>query len=289
MNGGEDADRLEGGPGIDTYLLSGTLDADTIVDRDGWIYAGANLLTGGSGEKGGPYVSSDGRFRYEFSGDLASAGTLVVNGSLRVEGFRNGDLGIRLAAISARGEVSELATGNEFLGDYLYEPIIVPPDEIIFADPYGNPLPQTRTSSAPGRQETEADFKGTPGNDHFIVGGGNVRVRDRFGGDDWIETGDGNDVAFGGDGNDLLEGGPGRDALAGDAGDDVLIAGTIATRDADLEATDPSSVGQDGDGLFGGVGDDVVYGDARGNVISGGYGSDRIYAGAGDDAVSVDR
>ena len=94
--GGDGTDRLEGGAGSDTYLFAGTLDAETIVDRDGLIYAGDTVLTGGTGLAGAPFRSSDGQFSYEFSGDLAAGGTLVVNGALRVEGFRNGDLGIRL-------------------------------------------------------------------------------------------------------------------------------------------------------------------------------------------------
>ena len=96
LDGGEGADRLEGGAGNDSYLLPDSLEADTIVDRDGQIYAGDSLLTGGLRAESGSYASSDGQFSFDFSGDFSAGGTLLVNGALRIEGFRNGDLGIRL-------------------------------------------------------------------------------------------------------------------------------------------------------------------------------------------------
>ncbi|MEO8145361.1 MAG: hypothetical protein ABI654_14215, partial [Betaproteobacteria bacterium] len=40
--GGEGLDRLEGGAGNDTYIFAAQLEADTIVDRDGQIFAGGS-------------------------------------------------------------------------------------------------------------------------------------------------------------------------------------------------------------------------------------------------------
>lgn len=287
LDGGEGADRLEGGPGIDTYLFAETLDADTIVDRDGRVHAGLTLLNGGSGRRGGPFVSGDGRFSYEFGGDLSVAGTLVINGTLRVEGFRNGDLGIRLVDKLQPAEWMPVAD-TVFLGDFVYRPIRISGTEFLFADVYGNPLPETRAMAAPDRDDVDDEFPGAPGNTHFVMGGGNDLSQDRFGGDDHIELGLGDDSGFGGAGNDVVEGGPGRDIVAGGRGNDWLYAGSAATAAADLDDQAEATRSDGGDLLSGGDGDDTIVGDAEANLIEGGAGSDSIFAGAGDDWIGSD-
>jgi Ca2+-binding RTX toxin-like protein len=280
---GAGADRLEGGPGNDTYRLSAQLEADTIVDTDGLIYAGTQLLTGGTGPEGGPYLSSDGRFTY-----TASGGTLTGNGALRIEGFRNGDLGIRLVTTADLPEATVPVTETVLLGDLIYEPIDVPEGEDIFLDPYGNPLPVTAKEPAPDRPDLDTEFPGTPGNTHYILGGGNDVAQDRHGGDDRLELGAGNDGGFGGAGNDLIEGGPGSDVVAGGRGDDLLIAGTLASIASDLDPSASPALGGTGDTLSGGDGDDVIIGNAEANVIEGGLGRDRIFGGAGGDWIGAD-
>ena len=289
LDGGEGADRLEGGSGNDRYQYAHGLDSDTIVDRDGRVYVGAAALTGGNGEEGGPYISSDGQFSYTFDAGLESEGTLVVSGSLRVEGFRNGDLGIRLTRSEAPGPVSVPDTEAALLGDFIYEPIPVAGSDSIFLDPYGNPYPITRTIEVPGRNEVYAEFPGTPGNTHYVLGGGDDQARDTWGGDDWIELGEGNDVGFGGTGNDLLEGGAGSDALEGGPGDDVLISGTAATLDSDLDDNAIAAPALLTGLLAGGEGNDIIYADAGANIIGGGAGRDLIFAGAGNDWIGADR
>lgn len=279
LSGGPGADRLEGGAGSDTYLFAADLDADTIVDHDGQIYAGTALLTGGNRRDGGAFVSSDGRFRYEFSGDLASAGTLVVNGALRIEGFRNGDLGIRVVEAVAPGAWMPV-TDALLLGDLRHD--------FERFDEYGNALPDSPAIAVPGRVDLDGEFPGTPGNTHFIMGGGNDLVQDRLGGDDRIELGEGDDAGYGGAGNDLVEGGVGRDLVAGGRGDDVLHAGSVATFQADLDERALPTRSDGGDLLSGGDGDDTIFGDAESNLIEGGAGKDQIFGGAGDDWIGAD-
>ena len=289
LDGGEGVDRLEGGAGSDTYRLAASLDADTIIDRDGRVYAGSVVLTGGKGEAGGPYRSSDGAYRYEFTGDLATGGTLVVNGALRVEGFRDGDLGIRLARVPKPGAVLVPETEITLLGDFIHERVRISDMETADADPYGNPLPITRLFAAPGRRDFFGEFPGTPGNTHYVLGGGDDQARDIWGGDDWLELGEGDDVGYVDAGNDLVEGGPGVDILQGGPGDDVLISGAVATLEADLDdsaSADPALVTGF---LSGAEGDDVLYGDAGANLIGGGAGRDLIFAGAGNDWIAADR
>jgi len=279
LSGGDGADRLEGGAGSDTYLFSGALGADTIVDRDGLVYAGNVLLTGGNREEGEAFLSSDGQYSYEFRGDLESEGTLVINGALRVEGFRNGDLGIRLVDGFEPAEWRPI-TDALLLGDISH-------DWEDF-DEYGNILPDIPSNPAPGRQDLDHELPGTPGNTRFSMGGGNDRTQDRLGGDDWIELGSGDDAGFGGSGDDLIEGGPGRDVVAGGRGNDVLYAGSIETFEADLDDQASGTRIDGGDLLSGGDGDDTIFGDAEANLIEGGAGLDQIFAGAGDDWIGSD-
>lgn len=292
LDGGEGVDRLEGGAGKDTYVFVERLDADTIVDRDGLVYAGSTLLTGGTGKDGEPYVSSDGRFSYTFTGDLTAGGTLIVNGALRIEDFRNGDLGIHLSGEAERTAIISPVSGATFLGDFAYardDSDVGGDGQTLLIDVFGNPLPQARREATPDSNDSEV-FQGTPGNDTFILGGGDDFVQDRFGGDDHIDLGEGADIGFGGEGNDLIEGGAGRDVLIGGRGNDTLVASRRETVDEDLaDPVDPDFEGFVGDWLAGGDGDDTVLGDAGGNFIEGGAGRDRIFGGAGSDTIVADR
>ena len=287
LDGGEGIDRLEGGPGRDDYFLPAILEGDTIIDRDGSIYAGAILLTGGAGANG-EYTSSDGRFAYAFSGDLSTGGTLLVNGLLRIENFRNGDLGIRLFGRVEIEGVSVPEAEATLRGDFIYEAFgQVPPDAGLL-DAYGNPAPGTEVEASPDRAEQLAEFPGTPGNTRYRMGGGDDRSGDSLGGDDWIELEAGDDIGYGGDGDDVLEGGIGRDALSGGAGDDILIAGSIATREADLSDSAVAPPTLLAGVLSGDADEDALYGSPEGDVLAGGTGSDEIFGGAGGDWIGAD-
>jgi Ca2+-binding RTX toxin-like protein len=285
LQGGEGADRLEGGQGIDTYLFAAGLDSDTVIDRDGRIFAGSDLLTGGSSAQDGPYLSGDGRFSYAFSGDLDSGGTLLVNGALRVEGFRNGDLGIRLIGGIEPGGVDAPPTEVVLLGDFEYEPDFDIPGDHLARDQYGNLDPARRLGEMPGRIERYSDFPGTPGDTHYVLGGGNDQAADIYGGDDWFELGAGDDTASGGSGNDLLEGGPGNDTLSGGDGDDTVIAGDVAGLAMALDDAALPEAADSVERLSGDEGDDLLIGGPGVDIIAGGPGDDRIFGGAGNDSV----
>ena len=288
LDGGEGSDLLEGGAGDDNYVFEAGFDGDTIVDRDGAIYAGTYLLTGGSGGVGGQFESGDGQFSFSFPGDLASAGTLTINGSLRVEGFRNGDLGIRLVRELEHPDPWIPVAEIDLFGDIEYEDLAVSPGVYITRDQYGNPRLEMHTVPAPGRADLDWEFPGTPGNTHFVLGAGNDISQDVLGGDDYIELGGGDDAGFGGRGNDLVEGGAGKDLVAGGRGDDLLFAGTLATMESDLDEYAIGTGSNGGDYLSGGDGDDTIVGDAENNLIEGGAGRDRIFGGAGHDQIGAD-
>jgi Ca2+-binding RTX toxin-like protein len=136
------------------------------------------------------------------------------------------------------------------------------------------------------------------GNDHISGGTGNDVLRGDKG-DDTVEGGagadaiwagagdkghdrlwggDGNDTIGGGKGGDLAVGGAGRDYLFGGAGDDTLVGG-----DWDGSTTDPSETAANQ--MWGGDGNDVIYGANGGESMGGGLGDDKIYGGGGNDII----
>lgn len=108
--------------------------------------------------------------------------------------------------------------------------------------------------------------------------------------------------ALGADGDDLLRGGPARDLLAGGGGEDIADYSGSRARvfvflpEASMAAIGASRLGAaafgtihmdelapDVEGARGGLGHDVLVGNARDNLLDGGPGDDDVRGGAGDD------
>jgi Ca2+-binding RTX toxin-like protein len=141
-------------------------------------------------------------------------------------------------------------------------------------------------------------------------GGGGDTLRGQ-GGDDTLAGGDGDDRLFGGEGNDRLTAQRDDDVLRGGVGDDrLLIASGDATLDGGLGTDILSLELLTGDGIVvdllagtgghaqvgtwslrgietveGGVGDDIITGDAAANLIAGNGGADRLAGGNGNDTL----
>ncbi|MGE0331943.1 MAG: calcium-binding protein [Ramlibacter sp.] len=99
LEGGTGHDTLLGGKGNDTYVIStGAADRASITDADGKgkVLLGSVTLNGGASMAGGnDWVGADGT-AYHLEGNLQTGGTLVVDGRLTINNFKNGDLGITL-------------------------------------------------------------------------------------------------------------------------------------------------------------------------------------------------
>lgn len=129
---------------------------------------------------------------------------------------------------------------------------------------------------------------------------------------DWLNGGDGDDIIVSGADNDALFGGHGSDILVGGAGDDVLdgdddftaisfdwtitdygnpfdrLFSLIQIESAPAGAADVLYGGAGNDALFGLFGDDQLYGDAGNDTLSGDDGDDELFAGDGDDYLTGD-
>lgn len=160
---------------------------------------------------------------------------------------------------------------------------------------------------------------GLAGNDLLDGGAGNDGLAGNEG-DDWLRGGEGDDLLLGGAGNDTLDGGAGADTLEGGEGDDVYFvdAGDTVTEGENagldivysagsyqlglnveavylLGAADSVAVGNDlsnwiyggagNDSLFGLRGDDLIDGGAGNDGLAGNEGVDWLRGGAGDDTL----
>ncbi len=206
LQGNVGDDRLEGGRGIDTYKYHTGDGFDSILDTDGLgiVEVNGTELTGGRIQGNGVWRSDDKKHVYFFEGDLATGGTLVVDGVARIEHFRQGDLGITLEV-----EVEE--------------PYPVLPDTYHGTEAsewlwLGDVL---RTLSPPTDYEESISIYADNGNDaisaalgsDFIQGGQGNDFINAYTGSDSVQAGTGNDVVFTGSGEDTVDGGPGNDVV----------------------------------------------------------------------------
>ncbi len=105
-----------------------------------------------------------------------------------------------------------------------------------------------------------------------------------------IAGGDGNDTLAGSENDDTLWGGDGDDDIRGRGGNDQLYGGTftggIGVDVIEGDAGDDLIVGGNGaDNLGGGAGNDTVWAGGGSDVVSGGVGDDVLIAGEGGDVV----
>ncbi len=116
-----------------------------------------------------------------------------------------------------------------------------------------------------------ATIVGTPGNDTLIGTPGNDVIAG-LQGNDIIKGAGGDDILCGGIGDDELFGGFGFDVFYGAQGDDLLVASK--------SKTGPDTKGSR---MFGGAGNDEIYGSTGWDRMQGGDGNDRMFGFGGRD------
>jgi Ca2+-binding RTX toxin-like protein len=210
--GGGGNDYLEGGRGFDIYAWDDADGVDSILDVDGQgvLLHNGVAVSGGNGYGYGKYRSDDGFFEF-----LKQDGRLYVNGSVIVEDFENGDLGILL---------------NDQLIAY------APPENLITASKDKSVGTVGDDYFLAGQLQTNPD--GLPGGPLW------GEVFNSLSGSDIVESTDNVGefrVVFGGSGDDELHaiaapyrrssyliGEGGRDFIVGDIADDVIYGDGIS-------------------------------------------------------------
>lgn len=311
------ADALLSGRGSASLIVGGAFVKEAGV-AGGWrSLDGTITLTRLSGQGEGAAAGASENLRLTFS---AADGT-PRPGSITLQGWRQGDFGIRLVETSP---AAAPGVAREILGDRRFEdvdPATPEPDRR--RDDLGNWL---RTSVVEAGQD-DVLFGGRPAQgapddprapgDHIVSGAGNDTIyADRPGpqgdpladdgrGDaDWVEAGAGRDRIEAGAGDDLVEAGEdgiaqarqGGDVVAAGPGDDRVFGGArvdlaqaIVDADRAQFPDNPrpavAATGLRGDFLAGGPGDDTLVGGAGNDAITTGAGRDLVVAGAGDDTI----
>jgi Ca2+-binding RTX toxin-like protein len=129
---------------------------------------------------------------------------------------------------------------------------------------------------------------GDDGNDLVFADFGNDRVLGAND-DDEIEGQHGDDVVEGGEGNDLLHGDgtavgfTGMDRVDGGPGNDVIFGGPSDETGKINAANSEGGLAEYKAGLWGGTGDDMVFGDGGHDDVYGDAGNDQLYGGRGVD------
>jgi Ca2+-binding RTX toxin-like protein len=273
---GAGSDILAGGEGSDRYLIGSDSDIDRISDVDGKgsIEVAGELLIGGFRQADGTFASLDGHHSFSFSGDLTEGGTLVVDASLEIENFRDGDLGIYLQGVP---DSSKPVTSYTYFGDRDASP----GDTI---DAYGNWI--STGTFAPGGNEF---LHGRPGNTKYDTGFYDDLVFDEYDGNDVLILGHGQDFGDGGSGDDWIEGGEYFDWLLGSGGNDFIFAERQGDDIEVFQPLDEASMGMLRMELLSGAdGNDTIVGAGSGGYAEGGAGADLIFGGGGNDRIAGD-
>lgn len=293
MSGGGGDDILEGRSGDD--WLDGGLGADTL---DGG--SGSDTLYG--------YYAGEGEFEYEIGNAFRAPDTVRYD-------WADSDLVAALDGVAfLAGRVPAIDTlvhiANLWAGAG---------DDYIAGSAAANELRGGAGADTLRGLDGDDTLWGQGGNDRLEGGAGRdtvvygdnttpvlidlVAQQASFPGKPWLpETlvsienavgGAGDDHLIGTAGANVLDGGLGADTIDGGGGVDTVSFASHAqgVRVNLTLQTAATLVGGVTDTLVsienatGGAGNDLIYGDARANVLDGGLGNDRIFAGAGDDTV----
>ncbi len=217
LEGGGGYDYLEGGAGEDTYVYKSGYGLDTLFDIDGLgsIEFDGARLSAGERIAAGIWRSQDNRHTLVLDGDLATGGTLLIDDSIRIEGFGNGDLGLTLEESHASEPATEIRLEAGTTVSMNAYPIN---DSVWLGDLLGiqgiAEVGPTFGNSISVLGDDTHNFLGGAAGDDFVDGGA---------GNDRVEAWHGDDVVWGGGGNDEIFTGAGADIVRAGEGDDVVI------------------------------------------------------------------
>ncbi|WP_140637343.1 carbohydrate-binding domain-containing protein [Methylibium rhizosphaerae] len=309
LNGREGNDYLEGGAGYDAYHFDGSFGHDTVVDADstGNLWFDGQALTGTMKKVANDVWEDEaGRFVLIWQpnaqtgrGDLIigrreppRSGTVV--GTVTVRNFGDGELGLTLSQQPPAQPALTQYTG----------------DIIKHIDPDRPTHYQVASGgyASDGVQADAADVINASEQGDLVRGGGGNDGLAGLGGDDRIEGGAGNDLLLGGLGADTLEGGAGNDFIFGSALGSVdrpeevdftppTSSGTELARGFSWVVYDAPGEEADGRNVLTTAGAHTgawwrdgteLLAESDGNVISGGDGDDRVFAGTANDLAHGD-
>lgn len=287
LQGGFDDDVLVGGEGFDTYVYNQGDDFDTLTDADGSgrvLYDG-RVLGGGTKVGEGAYRDSFG-VEYLLLDDGTGGQFLVIDGSILVEDYKDGDLGIVLNGDTAPPESPESTASHSYF-DSAHPADFEPGDGNAYGfllNLYGSRGDDYFATSG------EIDVFGRTGNDVAVVAAGATygNAIDLGAGDDRIDASgsigvQASAMLAGGGGADYILGGSGSDAIWGDnylaISQELLPGATLRShgtfRVDGLDYNAELGAGESvfgflpaGYGIFSTITEDVLLGDAASQEVA---------------------
>jgi Ca2+-binding RTX toxin-like protein len=330
LRGDTGDDNLIGDGGSDLYRLDGQGGSDTIHDLSGTnriVWDGTPTANFYFAQAPGRWTSADGRAEF-----VEANGATVLRhadgGQVALASFAERDFGVRRFGaltdpITSTSRVGDTTPGwdSDYLegtgandrieGGFGADYLVGYGGDDYLSGGVGTDMLYGDSNGAVGRDTmlggAGADIlSGDAGADRLFgddavaidaaIAGASAVVRDERG--DWLNTGEGDDVAVGSDAHDVLMGGGGADLLVGGAGNDHLLGDVDympeeydwtfvgyangSTDHGDL-ASAPSG---DGDLLYGGAGNDWILGGRGDDAAFGGTGADTLIGDVGADTLN---
>ncbi len=201
LTGNRGNDYLEGGQGNDIYIYREGDGFDVVLDTDGLgaIDYKGEYLSGGKLLADGIYQSDDQQVTYIYDETHDGYGTLLIDNTIRVEDFHNGDLGIVLMS-----EVPGLDVGRVTDSGSEAVDILLSPEQAAYMAGYAG-----------------SDWLSASLLDDQLYGGS---------GNDWLFGNAGNDFLEGGEGADLIMPGTGNNVIHAGDGNDVVMADRVISK-----------------------------------------------------------
>ncbi|HEX4986744.1 MAG TPA: cadherin-like domain-containing protein [Burkholderiales bacterium] len=283
LNGGRGWNFLDGGSGLDVYTHEQTNKGfDFVRDGSGTLVIDGLAVTGGQRIAAGSFTSLDRRFEFSLEGS-----TLLVNGTVAILDFQNGDLGIVLEGALFREGVTSATTGTGM------------------SHPLSDELWGSRSDDYLEASETGAFQKviGLTGQDMLVLTGSGEAIGG--GGADYLVGSDGDDQLFG----DLGGTGPGNSIFGFRISeldvDQIEVLGPVGWQveldplgqpvgaEMQFRSLGVFSEGGAAEVLTGAsmssdlstYWNDIIEGGAGNDWIDGGVGSDRLFGGDGNDFI----
>lgn len=342
LTGATKNDRLVGGSGFDVYHTQSTGGNDRIEEfrevngrKSGIVVFDSFNLTGGSRNvvvgSSAQTTWTKGDITFVTNGD-PNAGEVQLtisrsgsSNSLVVEGFKNGDLGIRLEDVQAHSQL-QVSTASEVIASSVYFGVLV----ATISDTPGSLREITGTSATQVWSGSGAlrgndldnyllgaylsssgivEIDGGSGKDALLAsedvwsafehanlrGGSGTDALLGSGGDDYLDGGSENDILSGSVGNDLLEGGAGDDVLAGGGHLEPVFHTWSVDSSGDVivlqgfdgvwQVAAEQYEEEDSDVLLGGAGNDWLYGGEFDDILDGGLDNDLLFGDSESDTL----
>lgn len=288
-------------PDVSASLQVGQLGLDWHPDSDGELFDGLmTAVAAGMAEIDDPVIQ--GVLWVQGEGDAQDAGMAAAyeaNLAYLIECFQAEWGPVPFVVAELASEAMHPYAGEVRAAQYAVDAIVIDTDDLQFkadgrhyTDEAAAVVAQRFLDALDGNgieQAQDALIYGTGGNDS-LDGTAGSDLLDGRAGDDWILGGSGNDTIKGRDGVDRIDGDDGDDWIMGGLGRDIIRGGNGVDTISYADLAHGIEVDLDAGWSFSANGDRIatienVQGSSFDDILSGCWGMNELYGGAGDDTL----